>query len=113
MKVQMTVELDDVLDIIQFSESDSLLAAARAAVRQAIAVRDGKRLKLVSAPTSNRIKTITAIRRALGWGLKDANDFVKAVEAGVSMETPIMPPSTASMLRYELQCCDCIVDYAA
>ena len=113
MKVQMTVELDDLLDIIQFSESDSLLAAARDAIKKEIAIRDGKRLRLVAAPTANRIKTITLLRRHLGWGLKEANDFVKAVEAGVSQETPVMPAHAASLLLYNLRQWDCVVDYAA
>lgn len=113
MKVQMTVELDDVLDIIRFSGSDSLVAAARDAIRKEIAIRDGKRLRLVAVPEANRIKTITSIRRHLMWGLKEANDFVKAVEAGVSLETPVMPAHVASLLLHELRQWGCVVDYAA
>lgn len=113
MKVQMLIELEDVLDIIQLSESESMVAAARDAIKKEITVRDGKRLRLVVAPTANRIKTITAIRRHLGWGLKEANDFVKAVEAGVFQETPVMPAHVASLLLHELRQWDCVVDYAA
>lgn len=113
MKVQMLIELDDVLDIIQLSESESIVAAARDAIKKEIAIREGKQIRLVAVPEANRVKTITSIRRHLGWGLKEANDFVKAVEAGVYQETPVMPAHVASLLLHELRQWDCVVNYAA
>lgn len=117
MKVALHLELDTALDIIQFSENDSLIEAARAAIIET--VKDAEKrssssnhLRLISVKYDNRIQVIAVIRSNFGWGLKESNDCVKAVEAGQPQILPAMLYQDATAMYERLLSLGCVVEAA-
>lgn len=117
MKVSLNLELGDALDIIQFSENDRIVGVARLAIAEAFKdaekrSSDNNPLRLVYVKHGTRVQVVSFIRTELGWGLKEANDLVKAVEAGHPQILPTKLWHEANALATQLQEIGCVVEAA-